>query len=147
MARSLARAGEVAGLRAALLDWYDRGRRDLPWRRTRDPYRVLVSEVMLQQTQVDRVLPKYHEWILKFPSLPALARANERDVVKLNAGQAVTVRLKAFEQTFTGQVGAILPVSSGTQNSVALYMVLVDLDSTGAKLLPGMTGQAEINLQ
>ena len=49
--------------RRRLLDWYRRNGRDLPWRQTRDPYRILVSEVMLQQTQVDRVLPKYHEWL------------------------------------------------------------------------------------
>lgn len=69
------------GFRATLLRWYRRHGRDLPWRRTDDPYHVLVSEVMLQQTQVDRVLPKYHEWLRKFPSLHALAAAPEGDVV------------------------------------------------------------------
>jgi A/G-specific adenine glycosylase len=58
-----------------LLGWYRRHGRDLPWRRTSDPYHILVSEVMLQQTQVDRVLPKYHEWLGKYPSLEALAAA------------------------------------------------------------------------
>jgi A/G-specific adenine glycosylase len=67
--------------RQKLLAWYGRYGRDLPWRRTRDPYRVLVSEVMLQQTQVDRVLPKYHEWLEKFPTLPALAAAPLEDAV------------------------------------------------------------------
>ena len=66
--------------RRRLLDWYRRNGRDLPWRRTSDPYHILVSEVMLQQTQVDRVLPKYHEWIGKYPTLEALAQADERDV-------------------------------------------------------------------
>jgi A/G-specific adenine glycosylase len=61
--------------RRALLAWYRRNGRDLPWRRTDDPYHILVSEVMLQQTQVDRVLPKYHEWLGKYPSLEALAAA------------------------------------------------------------------------
>lgn len=68
--------------RRNLLTWYRANGRDLPWRRTRDPYRVLVSEIMLQQTQVDRVLPKYHEWIDRYPSFEALADAPERDVVK-----------------------------------------------------------------
>lgn len=58
-----------------LLAWYRRHGRDLPWRRTRDPYRVLVSEVMLQQTQVSRVIPKYREWLRRYPSLEALAAA------------------------------------------------------------------------
>ena len=53
--------------RRRLLDWYRRNGRDLPWRKTSDPYHILVSEVMLQQTQVDRVLPKYHEWLDKYP--------------------------------------------------------------------------------
>lgn len=68
--------------RTRLLSWYDVNGRDLPWRRTRDPYHILVSEIMLQQTQVDRVLPKYHEWLDKYPSFEALARAAEDDVVK-----------------------------------------------------------------
>ncbi len=63
-----------------LLRWYDHHGRDLPWRTTGDPYHILVSEVMLQQTQVDRVLPKYHEWLGKYPSFEALAEADEAEV-------------------------------------------------------------------
>jgi A/G-specific adenine glycosylase len=66
--------------RRQLLKWYREHGRDLPWRQTRDPYHILVSEVMLQQTQVDRVLPKYAEWLQKYPSLEALAAAPEADV-------------------------------------------------------------------
>jgi A/G-specific adenine glycosylase len=66
--------------RQRLLTWYGRHGRDLPWRKTDDPYHILVSEIMLQQTQVDRVLPKYAEWLAKYPSLRALAAAPERDV-------------------------------------------------------------------
>jgi A/G-specific adenine glycosylase len=66
--------------RRRLLAWYHVHGRDLPWRRTDDPYHILVSEMMLQQTQVDRVLPKYHEWLEKYPSLEALAAAPEADV-------------------------------------------------------------------
>ncbi|HEY6507754.1 MAG TPA: A/G-specific adenine glycosylase [Vicinamibacterales bacterium] len=66
--------------RRQLLNWYWRHGRDLPWRGTTNPYHVLVSEVMLQQTQVDRVLPKYHEWLAKYPSFEALAAADEGDV-------------------------------------------------------------------
>ena len=68
--------------RQRLLAWYSRHGRDLPWRQTRDPYSILVSEVMLQQTQVDRVLPKYHEWLDRYPTFDALARARPRDVVR-----------------------------------------------------------------
>ena len=66
--------------RRALLAWYGAHGRDLPWRRTSDPYHILVSEMMLQQTQVDRVIPKYHEWLDKYPSLDALAAAPARAV-------------------------------------------------------------------
>jgi A/G-specific adenine glycosylase len=66
--------------RQKLLAWYRRHGRDLPWRKTDDPYHILVSEIMLQQTQVDRVLPKYSEWLDKYPSLQALAAAPEKDV-------------------------------------------------------------------
>jgi A/G-specific adenine glycosylase len=66
--------------RRRLLTWYRANGRDLPWRRTGDPYHILVSEVMLQQTQVDRVVPKYYEWLEKYPSLEALAAAAEADV-------------------------------------------------------------------
>ena len=68
--------------RKRLLAWYDDNGRDLPWRRGADPYRILVSEIMLQQTQVDRVLPKYEEWLARYPSLEALAAAPVEDVVK-----------------------------------------------------------------
>ena len=66
--------------RRRLLSWYRRHGRDLPWRKTDDPYHILVSEIMLQQTQVERVLPKYAEWLEKYPSLEALATAPEEEV-------------------------------------------------------------------
>src|SRR5215471_14814092 len=68
--------------RRRLLAWYRRHGRDLPWRKTSDPYHILVSEMMLQQTQVDRVLPKYREWLDKYPSLETLAGAPEAEVAR-----------------------------------------------------------------
>jgi A/G-specific adenine glycosylase len=68
--------------RQRLLSWYGRHGRDLPWRKTEDPYHILVSEIMLQQTQVDRVLPKYAEWLEKYPSLHALAAAPDHEVAE-----------------------------------------------------------------
>jgi len=64
----------------ALLTWYAANKRNLPWRNTTDPYRILVSEIMLQQTQVDRVIPKYEEFLQKYPSLEALAKAPLEEV-------------------------------------------------------------------
>jgi A/G-specific adenine glycosylase len=66
-----------------LLAWYAKHGRDLPWRRTRHPYRVLVSEIMLQQTQVDRVVPKYREFLRRFPTVKRLAAAPVADVRRL----------------------------------------------------------------
>jgi A/G-specific adenine glycosylase len=66
--------------RQRLLTWYRRHGRDLPWRCTNDPYHILVSEIMLQQTQIDRVLPKYGEWLRKYPSFHALAAAPATEV-------------------------------------------------------------------
>jgi A/G-specific adenine glycosylase len=66
----------------ALLAWYDRVRRPLPWRETRDPYALLVSEVMLQQTQALRVVPYYERWLARFPDPPALSQAPARDVLQ-----------------------------------------------------------------
>lgn len=65
-----------------LLAWYRKHGRDLPWRKTRDPYKVLVSEIMLQQTQVDRVLWKYKEFLQKYPTAYSLSRAKPRTIVK-----------------------------------------------------------------
>jgi A/G-specific adenine glycosylase len=65
-----------------LLAWYERHKRDLPWRHARDPYAILVSEVMLQQTQVDRVAPKYEEFLSIFPGFQALAGARAADVIR-----------------------------------------------------------------
>ena len=75
-----------AALRRPLLRWYGRSARDLPWRRTRDPYAILVSEVMLQQTQVSRVLPAYAAFLRRFPTLAALSRAALADVLRAWSG-------------------------------------------------------------
>jgi A/G-specific adenine glycosylase len=64
-----------------LLAWYGANKRDLPWRNTRDPYAILVSEVMLQQTQVDRVIPRWHAWLERWPTVEALAAASLADVI------------------------------------------------------------------
>jgi A/G-specific adenine glycosylase len=65
-----------------LLDWFTTHGRGLPWRRTRDPYAILVSEVMLQQTQVERVVPRYHTWLERWPTVEALAAAAPADVIR-----------------------------------------------------------------
>jgi A/G-specific adenine glycosylase len=73
-------------LHRKLMDWYDSAKRDLPWRGTRDPYAIWVSEVMLQQTQVATVLPYYERWMRRFPTVEALAAADEQEVLSLWQG-------------------------------------------------------------
>jgi A/G-specific adenine glycosylase len=69
-------------MEAELLAWFRANGRDLPWRRTRDPYAILVSEVMLQQTQVARVVPRWVEWLERWPDVEALAAASPADVIR-----------------------------------------------------------------
>ncbi len=71
----------VGALRRRVFGWYAEHRRDLPWRRSTDPYAVLVSEIMLQQTQVSRVIPRFERWMARYPTLEALADAPLRDVL------------------------------------------------------------------
>jgi A/G-specific adenine glycosylase len=65
-----------------LVAWFRHSGRDLPWRRTRDPYAILVSEVMLQQTQVERVIPRWHAWLERWPTPAALAATSPADVIR-----------------------------------------------------------------
>ena len=97
-----------------LLRWYARHRRDLPWRKTSDPYKILVSEVMLQQTQVDRVIPKYKEFLRKYPSIEELASASVRDVetVWRPLGYNIRpIRLHAIAQEAIRRHGGKIPDS------------------------------------
>src|SRR5205814_8093447 len=71
----------AARVHAQLLQWYEAEQRNLPWRVTDDPYAILVSEIMLQQTQVDRVLPKYQQFLAAFPTLVDLAAAPTAEVI------------------------------------------------------------------
>jgi A/G-specific adenine glycosylase len=76
----------LARMRGQLLDWYDASRRDLPWRRSRDPYAIWVSEIMLQQTRVAVVVDRYQAFLSRFPTLFSLALAPEQDVLALWSG-------------------------------------------------------------
>jgi len=103
--------------RRTLLAWYRANGRDLPWRRTDDPYHILVSEVMLQQTQVDRVLPKYQEWLSKYPSLEALARADEGEVAATWRPLGYNIRprrLHAIARESVVRYGGQLPSDEAT---------------------------------
>ncbi len=85
-------------IQASLLAWFARAHRDLPWRNTSDPYAIWVSEVMLQQTQVATVIPYYHRWLQAFPTVTALARAPQDDVLKVWEGLGYYARARNFHR-------------------------------------------------
>src|SRR2546425_144096 len=106
--------------RQRLLAWYKRHGRDLPWRKTDDPYHILVSEIMLQQTQVDRVLPKYEEWLVKYPSFEALASAPEQEVSKTWYPLGYNIRpqrLHSIAREAVAKYGGQLPADEETLRS------------------------------
>jgi A/G-specific adenine glycosylase len=105
-------AATVRALRAALLRWYARAQRDLPWRRTRDPYAIWVSEVMLQQTRVDTVIPYYQRFLEAFPTPHALAEADVSSVLARWTGLGYYRRarmLHAGARQVVREHGGVLP--------------------------------------
>ncbi len=109
MALSRAR---ISAFQDMIFSWWGEHKRDLPWRKTRDPYRILVSEVMLQQTQVSRVLPKYDEFMRVFPDVHALSRASTAQVLRLWHGMGYNRRalyLKKTAEIVRDSYGGIFP--------------------------------------
>jgi A/G-specific adenine glycosylase len=90
---------QVRRFQRRLLHWYARHGRDLPWRHTQDPYRILVSEVMLQQTQVERVLEYYPRFLRRYPSIEALARSSEFEVREAWDGLGYYARARNLYRT------------------------------------------------
>jgi A/G-specific adenine glycosylase len=100
------------GLRAALLAWYRAERRDLPWRRSRDPYAIWISETMLQQTRVEAVIPYYERFLARFPTVGTLATADLDDVLSVWAGLGYYSRarnLKRAAEQIVADHGGALP--------------------------------------
>ena len=103
-------------LAAALLDWYAENARDLPWRRTRDPYAIWVSEIMLQQTRVETVIPYFDRWMRRFQSVEALARASQEEVLALWEGLGYYARARQMHraaQEVVARHGGRLPSAIG----------------------------------
>lgn len=98
-----------------LLHWYDQHARDLPWRNHPDPYAVWVSEIMLQQTRVETVIPYFQRWLITFPTLQSLAEADEQQVLSLWEGLGYYSRARNLHKAariVTGQFGGQLPASA-----------------------------------
>ena len=103
---------EVSAFRKKIYTYYSKHGRDLPWRKTRNPYHILVSEIMLQQTQVERVLGKYDEFIKTFPDFPSLARASLRQLITVWQGMGYNRRalaLRSLAQTLMNEYHGKLP--------------------------------------
>ncbi len=105
---------DSTALHQALLDWYAAHGRDLPWRHTRDPYAILVSEVMLQQTQVERVVGKYLTFLAAFPTFAMLAAASPEEVIRAWAPLGYNqraIRLRRIAQTIVEDRGGQVPTT------------------------------------
>src|SRR5215204_6831261 len=112
---------KIASVRGGLLAWFAVNARDLPWRHTRDPYKILVSEIMLQQTQVDRVIPYYHSFLERFPTVGALAAAPTANVIKAWAGLGYNrraVNLQRIAHHVVEQCGGEFPRDVETLRSL-----------------------------
>ncbi len=120
----MAAVSPFAALRRALLAWYDDNARDLPWRRTRDPYAIWVSEVMLQQTRVDTVIPYYERFLARFPTVEALATAAEDDVLARWSGLGYYRRARLLHR--------------GAREVHTTYAGVVPKDAALRKKLPGI---------
>jgi A/G-specific adenine glycosylase len=111
----------LVAVRRAIRRWYRTNARDLPWRRTSDPYCILVSEIMLQQTQVDRVIPKYRAFLARFPTLRALANAPLADVLRTWSGLGYNGRAKRLwecAQVIVAQHASRVPPDTGVLRSL-----------------------------
>jgi A/G-specific adenine glycosylase len=125
--------------------WYRRHARDLPWRRTRDAYRILVSELMLQQTQVARVVPFYNAFLDRFPTLDAVARASPSEVREAWAGLGYYARarhLHELARSLAGQAHAPRPgprgISARRRRGAAITRAVLPADLAALRLLPGI---------
>jgi A/G-specific adenine glycosylase len=103
---------EVAGFRKQLLGWFRQYRRDLPWRRTKDPYRIWLSEIMLQQTRVATVIPYYERFLERFPDIHALTVAPQEEVLRLWSGLGYYGRARNLQraaQEIVAKHGGVFP--------------------------------------
>lgn len=142
---------DLPTVQSELLAWFEQHRRDLPWRHTRDPYAILVSEIMLQQTQVDRVLPYWHAWMERWPNARALADApvaevirawkglgyNRRAVNLQRAAQAVVDAGGKFPETVEGllELPGIGPYTAGAIACFAYEQDVAFIDTNMRRVL------------
>jgi A/G-specific adenine glycosylase len=145
-------SSRLAAVEELLVAWFRANGRDLPWRRTRDPYAILVSEVMLQQTQVDRVVPRYLRWLERWPTAAALAAAAPADVIREWQGlgynrRAVSLHRAARVVAERGwpddlaELPGVGPYTAAAVSSFALGHAVLPVD-TNVRRIQERTGHA-----
>lgn len=141
----MSRTGEV---RERLLAWYRGARRDLPWRRTRDPYRIWLSEVMLQQTRVEAAIPYYERFLARWPTLRALAAARDDDVLAAWAGLGYYARARNFLSAVrecAARYGGVVPNDEAAFRALrgnGAYTTGAVLSIAYGRALPAVDGNA-----
>src|SRR5437868_5191385 len=145
-------SAQVAYLQETLLRWYEACRRDLPWRRTRDPYAIWISEIMLQQTRVQTVIPYWQRWMRELPGVQSLARARLGTVLKLweglgyytrarNLHQAARIIVEKHHGRFPERFDDLLALpgigryTAGAICSIAFHQPTPALDGNGVRVL------------
>ncbi len=111
----------IAKFQKTILSWYKSNERDLPWRKTKNPYRIMVSEIMLQQTQVSRVLPKYKEFLTAFPTSKALANSDDTTLLQIWSGLGYWRRARFLKEaciTIKQDLGGVFPKDIPTLKSL-----------------------------
>ncbi len=153
---------QLESFRASLLDWYDSNKRDLPWRRTSDPYRIWLSEIMLQQTRVGAVLDHYRRFLERFPDVHALARAREQSVLAAWSGLGYYRRarnLHACAKVVSSERNGRFPstvdelrelpgigrYTAAAIASIAFHQPSAVVDGNVERVLQRVTGNAELS--
>jgi A/G-specific adenine glycosylase len=153
---------DPAGLRRTLLAWYDKNRRDLPWRNSRDPYRVWVSEIMLQQTRVAAVIPRYEQFLQKFQSVHQLASARGASVLaewsglgyyrrarNLHAAAKIVATAGKFPKDAEGwrELPGIGRYTAAAISSIAFDEPVAVLDGNVERVLRRLAGRGQSSAQ
>jgi len=148
-------------VRRRLLAWYSSTRRDLPWRRTRDPYRIWLSEAMLQQTRVETVIPYYERFLERFPNVETLALADEQDVLRAWAGLGYYTRARNLKRAAEcivrdhggqvprdadalSQLPGVGPYTVGAIRSIAFRERAAVVDGNVARVLARVLAEPEL---